>query len=58
MTAREDDSRGELALFLRDELFQAKRQIPKVGSADYPTKWDQHHAKLNELLDDYWACEA
>ncbi len=57
MTTFTDDTREEIALFIRDENRQAKREVAVVRvPSDHPSKWDIRHAHLNELLTDYELC--
>ncbi len=47
-------TRAEMLAFVLDENRQAKREVCVVRvPSGPPTKWDQRHAHLNDLLDDY-----
>jgi hypothetical protein len=56
VTVHTDDTREELAEFLRNQCQRAKREFPKVGSAEQPTAWDKRHATINDMLDDLEMC--
>lgn len=43
-------TRDELIEALTHLAFRAAREVPAVGSDEYPTPWDRRHAALNELL--------
>lgn len=44
-------TRPELLEALTHLTFRAKREIPVVGTVDFPTPWDRRHGALNDLLD-------
>ena len=52
MIRRDSAERRRLENLLRGACYDAKREMPKVGSADFPTHWDLQHEYLNELLDE------
>ena len=47
--------RADLERRLRAVCFDAKREMPKVGTAEYPTEWDVAHSYLDELLSEWEA---
>lgn len=49
----DDTTRAELAEAMAHVLRLAKREMPKVGTAEYPTPWDTRHATLDALLTDW-----
>ena len=46
-------TRSELAALLADACHAAKREIPKAGTVDYPTKYDRRHQIIDALLSDW-----
>lgn len=45
-------TRTEIAELLAEACHDAKRQMPKVGSPDMPTGWDECHELIDMLLTD------
>lgn len=54
----DDTTRTELADALAYVNHEAKRAPHVLGTAEYPSKWDQRHAMLDALLTDYWDAPA
>lgn len=48
----DQSTRDELVEALGHMVHAAKREFPRVGSAEHPTAWDRRHAALDALLDD------
>lgn len=46
-------SRDAIARTIADINHAAKRKTPVVGSPEHPTDWDDVHALINSLLDDW-----
>lgn len=49
----DDSTRGEIAEALTHLNRRAKREFPRIGTAEHPTPWDRRHTALDNLLDDW-----
>lgn len=48
----EPTTRAEITEALGFQVHRAKREVPRCGTARYPTPWDRRHATIDRLLDD------
>lgn len=51
----DDTTVPELEEGLRILVHRAKREMPKVGSDLFPTRWDIQHRRVDALLDAWMA---
>ena len=51
MIDRDFAKRRMLESDIRQAVHCAKREMPKVGTVEHPTPWDEMHEYVNELLD-------
>lgn len=51
MSTTETPTREDIEEALGHHVHAAKRTFASVGTEKYPTRWDNIHARINELLD-------
>ena len=57
MSATQDHTRADIAETLTHLVFEAKRVVPVVGTAEFPTKWDEWHQLIDDLITDWQGSE-